>query len=515
MNISHSTGRKRVALAVALPLALLLTACTAADPSPTPAPSRDAIVVGSSYEHDGFDPLNPVSASANGERLVPVFDTLLRVSTDGSVVPQLAESFESEDGLVWTMSLREGVQFTDGTPLDAEAVIFNIERHRAPDSPSSSKYLLADLVTLEAADASTVVFSLGSANFSFPYLFTASGALGFIGSPTALEADAESFNRAPVGAGPYVVQEWVPDDHVTMVANPDYWAGAPEIGTLTYNVLPDGQSRENALITGQIDITVAAGNFDAIASNPDLTVYTQGARGGLSLLPNTSVAPLNDERIREAIQIAFDPKNSKQVLFGSSDLWDGEQGCIPFGAGSAQCEPSAVVTDVERAKELVAEYVAEGNSPAIEILTTSYLGTNGEYVDQVLKSVGFESTINSVSPGDYIPTLYGGDFELGLWQMVPFESFYPLGYTIFSSTARNVIQQQDAAFEAAIQAGVNAPTQDARDEGLREMQNLWNASALVTWIGPMPQFIVSSNEVDMGADYLGGFAFYPADISFR
>lgn len=517
--------KKRIALvsAALLAVSLSLTACgggTTNTGGATTAPTADGgsasagttLTIGSLYEHDGFDPLNPLSASANGERLVPVFDTLLRVDTSGAAVGQLAEGMTSEDGLVWTLTLRDGVTFTDGTPLDAEAVIYNVGRHSAEDSPSSSKYLLSTVVSMEAPDATTVVFTLSSANFSFPYLFTSSGAVGLIGSPTALEADAEGFNRAPIGAGPYIVEEWVADDHVTMTANPDYFAGEPAIKTLTYKVLPDPQSRENALVTGQIDITSISGDFTKVAADPNLTVQDGGSRGGLALLPNTSAAPLDDDRVREAIQLAFDPKNSKAVLFGTSDVWDGVLGCVPFGAGD-QCEPTTVKPDLEKAKKLIAEYAAEGNAVDIEILANTFLQTQAQYVDQVLKSIGMTSTIKTVSPGEHIPALYSGEYQLGMWQMVPFESFYPLGYTIFSGTARNVIKHDDAAFDAALEQGVNAATLDERNEGLRTVQTIWNDEAYVTWLGPLPQFIVTNKNVDMGDGYLGGFAFYPADIT--
>lgn len=170
-------GRTRWTALLALPLAFSLAACgsSSAPDSGSVAEggnSKDSLAIGSLYEHDGYDPLNPLSASANGERLVPVFDTLLRVSGDGEVVPQLAESMESEDGSTWTLKLRSGVTFTDGTPLNAEAVIFNIDRHRAPDTPSSSKSLLEDVASIEASDDTTVTIKLNNANWSFPYLFT-------------------------------------------------------------------------------------------------------------------------------------------------------------------------------------------------------------------------------------------------------------------------------------------------------------------------------------------------------
>lgn len=503
--------------ALAVPLALVLSACAGSAPSDGggSATAPTELVVGSLYEHDGFDPLNPLSASANGERLMPVFDTLLRVSTTGEIEPYLAEGMESEDGATWTMTLRDGVKFTDGTPLDAEAVIFNIDRHRAEDSPSSSKSLLANLTGLTASDANTVVFSLAAPNFSFPYLFTASGAVGLIGSPTALAADAEAFNRSPVGAGPFIVQEWVPDDHVTMTRNPDYWGDTPQLETLTYKVLPDPQSRENALVAGQVQVAVIAGNFEAVSQNADLKVNTQGARGGIALLPNTSVAPLNDLRVRQAVQMAFDPKNTKSVMFGTADLWDGKRGCIPFGAGTEQCEESTVETDVEGATKLIAEYVAEGNSASIEILTNSLMTSYAEYVDQVLKSIGLEPTIRSVNPGDHIPALYGGEYQLGMWQMTPFDSFYPLGYTVFSSTARNVIKQDNTEFQAALEAGVNGATTEERNQGLRDVQTIWNDDALVTWMSPLPMYMTTRTNVDLGPGYLGGMTFYAAEVTVQ
>lgn len=512
-------GRTRWTALLALPLAFSLAACgsSSAPDSGSVAEggnSKDSLAIGSLYEHDGYDPLNPLSASANGERLVPVFDTLLRVSGDGEVVPQLAESMESEDGSTWTLKLRSGVTFTDGTPLNAEAVIFNIDRHRAPDTPSSSKSLLEDVASIEASDDTTVTIKLNNANWSFPYLFTPSGALGLIGSPTALEADPVAFNTAPIGAGPYIVEQWVPDDRVTMIANPDYWAGEPEIKELTYLVLPDPQARENALLTGQIDITSISGNFETLSANNDLTFHDQGNRGGLSLLSNVSVAPLDDVRVRKAIQLAIDPQNSQQVLFGQAELWDGNLGCIPFAIGSDQCEPSDVEADIEEAKSLIDEYVADGNASDIEILANSGLNKEAQYVDQVLKDIGMTPVIKTVGPGEHIPTLYSGDYQLGFWQMVPFDSFYPLGFTIFSGSARNVTQHSDANLDAALAQGVNGATIEERNAGLRDAQKIWTEEAYVTWLGPLPQYVVSKSNVDLGDDYLGGFAFYPADITF-
>lgn len=506
--------RRRLGAALTAVALLTLAACGGAGGSPGTDQATDELVVGALYEHDGFDPLHPLAASANGERLIPVFDTLLRIGTDGDVHPLLAESMESADGATWTLKLREGVEFTDGTPLDAEAVIFNVDRHRAPDSPSSSKSLLESLVSMEATDELTVVFTLAQPNFSFPYLFTASGAVGLIGSPTALQADEQAFNQMPVGAGPFEVVEWVPDDHVTMKRNPDYWGEAPAYETLTFRVLPDPQARENALRSDQLDMAVSVNNFESLEQDANLQVHTTGARGAVALLPNASKPPFDDVRVRRAVQMAFDPVNTRNAIFGASQLWDGERGCLPFATGAAQCEPSTTETDVAAAKDLVAEYVAEGNAPTTDILATTATTSLAEYVAQVLTEIGLEPEINAVGVAEHIPALYGGDFQLGLWQMSPFESFYPLGFTLFSSTGRNVIQHDDKDLDEALSRGVNGATIDERDAGLRDAQRVINDQALVTWLSPAPLYMTTSKDVELSDDYLGGMSFYPTDVTF-
>lgn len=516
MNTLPRRRTRRLGLALAATVSMLaMAACGGDGDSDKPASSTPAqeLVVGSIYEHDGFDPLNPLAASANGERLIPVFDTLLRVGTDGDVHPHLAEAMESEDGKTWVMSLRPEVTFTDDTPLDAEAVIFNVERHRAPDSPSSSKSLLDDLKSMKAQDEHTVVFELGSPNYSFPYLFTASGALGLIGSPTALEGDAKGFNQKPVGAGPFEVVEWVPDDHVTMKRNPDYWGEEPGYETLTFRVLPDPQARENALRSGQIDLTVSVSNFEALEADDSLELYTEGVRGAVALLPNVGKAPFDDLRVRQAVQLAFDPANTRNAVFGPSQIWDGERACLPFATGSAQCDEAEVATDVAQATSLVEEYVADGNSPALEILATSSTTSLAEYVSQVLTEVGLEPKIRAVGPAEHIPALYGGDYQLGLWQMAPFESFYPLGYTLFASDGRNVIAHSDKDLDEALTASVNGATLEERDAGLRDAQARIDEQALVTWLSPAPLYMTARTGTELDEDYLGGLAFYPTDAT--
>lgn len=512
-SLSRRTRSRVVAVAALAAMTLLTGACGSGGGDAAGGDkNKQELVVGSIYEHDGFDPLNPLSASANGERLVPVFDTLLKVGKNGDVEPYLAQSMESTDSKTWTMTLRPDVTFTDGTPLDAKAVIFNLERHRAPDSPSSSKGLLEQLKSVEAQSPTVVKFELAAPNASFPYLFTASGALGLIGSPKALAADAKGFNSKPVGAGPYMVTEWVPDDHVTMKANPKYWGKKVAFKTLTYKVLPDPQARENALRSGQLDITVSAANFKALQADKNLTLNTGGNRGGIALLPNVKQAPLNDVRVRKAIQSAFDPKNTRNVIYGDSNLWDGSMGCLPFAEGSSQCEKTTIKPDVAAAKKLVAEYLAEGKPGSVEILASNANPALSNYVQQVVREIGLDPKVRAVGPAEHIPALYSGKFQLGIFTMAPFESFYPMGYTLFDSQGRNLVGHNDAPLDQALEASVNGATIEERDSGLKAAQKRWHEEALMTWLAPTPLYVTTRKGVSLGDGYLGGLSFYMSDV---
>ena len=200
--------------AVAGVLALALTSCAQ---SPGAENETDGggepqlggtIIAASVSEMRGFDPLRADSLGTGIERAAQVMDTLMyRDDLSGEAKPKLAKSLETDDAQTWVLTLREGINFTDGTPLDAEAVKFNLERHIAPDSTSSAKSMLSGIESIEVTDALELTITLKAPSGSFPLSLTGSSAASLIGSPTAL-ADPDAFNINPVGAGPFKFVSW-------------------------------------------------------------------------------------------------------------------------------------------------------------------------------------------------------------------------------------------------------------------------------------------------------------------
>ncbi|MCY4194496.1 MAG: ABC transporter substrate-binding protein, partial [bacterium] len=194
-------------------------------------PSGGTLTMGMFGEITGWDPtLIQGGASLGGVQMTALYDALFYLDlTTGEIVPGLAESITTEDSQVFTLKLREGINFTDGTPLDADAFIWNVEHHQRPEVGSQSTAQANLIAEINKVNDHTLELTATSVNATFPQIFT--NRMAWMMSPTAYQAnqDAEtglntSLNVNPVGAGagPFIFESWVQDDEAVLVRNPDY-----------------------------------------------------------------------------------------------------------------------------------------------------------------------------------------------------------------------------------------------------------------------------------------------------
>ncbi|MFD0661760.1 ABC transporter substrate-binding protein [Thermocatellispora tengchongensis] len=464
----------------------------------------------------GLDPVLLTTPATGMERGLPVFDSLLRLDASGEVKPQLAESMTSGDAKVWTMKLRPGVRFTDGTPLDAEAVAYNVERHRAPGSLSPGKALLSSVEEVEVVDDLTIRFTLAHPSGSFPNVFTAESSVGFIGSPAAIKADPEGFRDKPVGAGPFMFKEWVKDDHLTLVKNPQYWQrGLPHLDGIEFKIIPDGQTRADALRSDAVQLTQAdPDNYRPLAADGRFVVH-EGS-GGQFVFLNQSTEAGRDVRLRRAIQLAFDPKTANSVIFGANSPWDGDVDCLPWTKESPAClKGDAPAQDIAEAKRLVAEYVADGGKPRLTLTINDTKVKDAEYIQATLRQIGIDVTIRGLPAAEMATAQAKGDFEFGWSAVSAFASFYPRGYNYFAAKGRNLLKQSNAALDAALDQGRDALTADERNKGWRKVQSILNEQAMAVWYSPYPTRMISSSRLRFAEDYRGGSVYYTENMSLR
>lgn len=254
---------------------------------------------------DSLDPakiLDTFMAQVSGGQLR---NQLTEIAQDGSLVGELAESWETnDDATVWTFKLREGVEFHNGKTLDAEDVVQSINHHRGDDTQSAAKVLVDPVTEIRADGSGVVVIRLNSGNADFPYLLS-SWRLGICPAKSEGGIDWAS----GTGTGGYVLKSFSPGVSTVTTRNPNYWkpdrAHFDEVETI---FISDVVARTNALTTGEIHAmsSVDIKTASLLERNSNITVFQTFGGSHVSLPMLTDQAPLSDRNVRLALKHAID-----------------------------------------------------------------------------------------------------------------------------------------------------------------------------------------------------------------
>ena len=341
--------------------------------------------VGLDADVDGLNPTASALAVAGLTMASAVFDPLFSFDAEGNVVPYLAESIEaSADFMVWTMKLRAGVTFHDGTPLTVDAVIKQFEITRGdplvglavrPYYPETDAVVKIDDLTME--------FHPLEASQFFPSALTAQ--LGYIASPAWLDALAAdpTLEQEPVGTGPFKFDSRT-EDSVTKFVRNDAWWGTEIIGpvyldAIEFYPVPDPDTRTELLLNGDLDIlhTTDTNQFPTYRDDSSLQLAIDEKGEEYFLMINTSKAPFDDVRVRQALALATDRQ-------GYYDLFNGGEGQMAdqmFTPDSPYYNPDVKQSgnDAEGAAALIAEYCGENPVDASGVAQCTDGKVNMEY----------------------------------------------------------------------------------------------------------------------------------------
>jgi len=303
-----SPFRNRQSAVDVLFLLVVLSALLAGCGAP---PTATRIVYGLTLAPSGIDP--HVNASSElGIPLTSVYDTLVYRDRDtGEFVPGLAERWDiSDDGLVYTFCLRQGVTFHDGTAFDAKAVRFNMERITSPDLASQkARFMLGPYERTTVLDEYEVQMVLSEP--FVPFLDALSQVYLGMASPAAVERWGDEYQLHQVGTGPFVFAEYVPGDHLLLQRNPDYAWGPPVyehetalLEEIEFRFFTDPAIRSPALETGEADVVGEIPPQDAarLEESADFGIEAVPIPGvSLMVFMNTARQPLDDVRVRQAL----------------------------------------------------------------------------------------------------------------------------------------------------------------------------------------------------------------------
>lgn len=278
--------------------------------------------IGTEAEVDGINPTGSALSQPGLLMAQQVFDSLVRFDANDQWIPYLAESFTpNDDFTAWTMKLREGISFHDGTPLNSEAIRVNFETVIADPLVGLAVAPFFPAVeegALEIVDDLTVTFTLLDSRSDFPTSLT--GQLGYVASPTWLEAAAEdpTLNQAPVGTGPFIFDSRTEDSVTRFVRNDDWWNGSAHLDAIEFLPIPDPDVRANLLLEGGLDglITTVISATQTVAEQDDtIQNYLDDTGEESFAMLNTSTAPFDDIRARKALTLAS-PRDNYNTLIG-------------------------------------------------------------------------------------------------------------------------------------------------------------------------------------------------------
>ncbi|HVA07089.1 MAG TPA: ABC transporter substrate-binding protein [Acidimicrobiales bacterium] len=439
-----------------------------------------SLTFGVDAEEQGFLPTTARFDEVGVMYARTVFDPLTIVTANGGWAPYLAASVVPNTTFTsWAITLRPNVLFHDGTPCNGAALLANLQ--------AQAKSLLTGIIinpTLQSITQTgplTVTISFKSPWAPFPY-YLAGGIGGQIAYPVALAmlANPNGANQ-PIGTGPFVFKEWVPNSHFTATANPHYWRpGMPYLDQITFKPLPDAQARAEALRSGTIDIMISdtpqvitqfRGNRNYSYSDDSSTVIGEPDMNCVQL--NCLGTPFKNPTVRLAAAMAINRPQYAQII---------DDNVLPisnglFVSGSPfYSNPSYPKYNPAQATRLVRQVQASTGQPVSFTLgtTNSNSAIRGqEFLQQAFEKVGFKVTNTIVEQNNLINDALAGKFDALAWRQ--FGAVDPdLNYIFWSTTtvssgplSINMGHNADPKIETALLQGRSSTNPAVRQAAYR------------------------------------------------
>ncbi|SMB83269.1 ABC transporter substrate-binding protein [Deinococcus hopiensis] len=349
-----------------------------------------------------------------------VFDTLLyRDYTDGQLKGRLATAWRQLSPVTWRFTLRRGVKFQDGTPFNAAAVKFTLDRILDPAFKAPNAFQLSAIKEVRVVNDDTVDIVTG-APFA-PLVPTLTHPLTGIVSPTAVKKYGKDFSRHPVGTGPFAFDGWTTGNTVTLRAFKDYWQGAPKIGTVVFRIIPESATQVIELKAGRLDVlsSVPAEAVGDVEKSRGVTVKKQPGATQVYLGFNTAQGLSKDLKVRQAIAASIDRGGIvNSLLKGTAET--GVAPITPRVFGAAK-NLSPVAYDPQRARRLLREAnVAPGTRLTLITPNTTLFTKLAQAVQFSAQQVGLTVDVRPLDFGAYISAVQKPDHpELFIYWWTP------------------------------------------------------------------------------------------------
>jgi peptide/nickel transport system substrate-binding protein len=444
-----------------------------------------------------------------------IYDTLLRRENSGAIEPGLATEYEvASDSLSIVFKLRQGVMFHHGREFEAKDVVYTIERTLDPGFASPWAGQLSSISAVEEIDKYTVRVVLKE---PFAPILSVLATAWYTAIVPYDFTPGKNLNVEASGTGPFKLVEYIPDDHITLAANPNYWEpGFPCIDGIRFDMINDPQAQISAFRQGSADVVVLPDpKFIPILQKMIGVTLIKPAgsvnESGLGI--NTAEGPTADIRVRRALSLGIDRQGViDTVLFGYGEIGTKIScGKIPFGWCDGVDEPLPYYDyDPEAAKALLAEAgYADGLDLTIQVNLPLDIQT-AEILEEQWKKIGVNLTIERIADfnqqlDNYINVKHQLSIVSLVWQPDPHSDVYQIYY---STSKINLGKFVDAKLDALLDAGKVELDLDKRIKIYKDVQRLVadQAYMLYPFTKPISWLFVRDNVKNFEATPTGSFS---------
>ena len=448
-------------------------------------------------EPDNLDPY--LSAATDTSSMMDnVFDGLFEAGENGELVPAIAESYEvSEDGLTYTFKLKQDVVFHDGSALTSEDVHYSYAKLAGLDGqePLSSKFSGVDKV--EMPDEHTVIIKLKGQDAAFLAANIAA----------IVPKDYDKQSEKPIGAGPFKFVEYQPGQQLVLEKNADFYdkERAPKLDRVEFKIMPDANSSVLALQAGDIDMVPGVSAQGALQLGEGYTIVS-GPQNMVQLMAlNNSVKPLDDVRVRQAINFAVD----KEVIIQTVSDGNG----TPLGSNMSPAMKmyyqegleNRYALNVEQAKALLKEAGYEDGFDLTITVPSNYQFhvDTAQVISEQLKQVGIRATLKQIEWSSWLEDVYNNaKYEATIIGLTGKLDPHEVLGRYESSYAKNFYKFSNSEFDALIEKARTELDETARADLYKQAQEILTEQAVAVFIMDPSRTVAMKHN-------LQGFKMYP------
>ena len=470
-------------------------------PSGSPQ-SGGTLTFGTESENSGWNPTVDRWDAAGTEIAVSVMDPLVAFDANLNPQPYLAESLTPNgDYTEWNIKLRSGISFTNGQPLNSAALKKSMDAFHAAALTGA---VYANVDSISVVDDLTVAVKMKEPWAAFPNILV--GQAGVVPAPAQLDSGKVDSSRIPIGTGPFVLKNWTPDKSFEATKNPNYWrSGLPYLDEVIFTPIPDSGSRISALQAGDINVAVTSRNDDistmtAAAKSGSLQlVASQGALDSNCVLINTTKAPMNDLRVRQAMAYAID-KNALDAVTGTDPSLNTDS---VFATDSKWYSKTDYPSyDPDKAKQLVKDYESSVGPIKFELGATTdpVVIKSAQLLQAQFQEVGMDVTVKNLEQSAYIANAVTGDYTAQMWRQFgapdPDGNYvWWIGSNATQNLALNMARNQDPQLDDALNQQRATPDEAIRKQAWATIQQRQAQDLPYLWLSLQPWALGAGNNV--------------------